>query len=289
MNNDNILHGAIIGIGVLAALAVAIGIAIIEFSGEEGSQYHFDAATLPPTGLNCEQKTGKHPGLRVFTPEMLAKYDGSDEKLPLLLSVLGKVFDVTDGAKHYGRGEGYNCFVGKANSRAFFSGEFSKVRDDVLDMTPDQIATVTSWESFYVKHESYPEVGVVTGLYFDCDGTPTSARSEVYTKIEEVAATAQKEESIMKEFPICSMHSTAEETTIQCDGGVLNPYLLKWNELPRGRCGCVDPSRASIFQESNKDAVNKPVQFADVTMSVYPGCEPLQSQCVVKRAPSTRK
>ena len=31
----------------------------------------------------------------------MAKYDGSDEKLPVYISIRGLVFDVTKGRKHY--------------------------------------------------------------------------------------------------------------------------------------------------------------------------------------------
>lgn len=47
----------------------------------------------------------------LFTPDELAKYNGiQNEKL--FLSILGSVYDVTKGAKHYGTEGTYNYFVG---------------------------------------------------------------------------------------------------------------------------------------------------------------------------------
>ena len=43
-------------------------------------------------------------------------------------SILGKVFDVSKGAKHYGKGGAYRGFTGRDASRAFVSGDFTKVK-----------------------------------------------------------------------------------------------------------------------------------------------------------------
>lgn len=50
---------------------------------------------------------------RLWAREELAKYNGTDEDLPILLSILGSVFDVTKGRNHYGAGGGYNHFAGR--------------------------------------------------------------------------------------------------------------------------------------------------------------------------------
>lgn len=56
--------------------------------------------------------TQSDPAIRVLTADELAKFDGiHNEKL--YLSILGMVFDVTKGAKHYQPGASYNYFVGE--------------------------------------------------------------------------------------------------------------------------------------------------------------------------------
>ena len=48
---------------------------------------------------------------KVFTQEELGNYKGVDGS-PVYLAVLGQVFDVTKGRKHYGPGGGYEFFAG---------------------------------------------------------------------------------------------------------------------------------------------------------------------------------
>ncbi|XP_040955955.1 uncharacterized protein [Gossypium hirsutum] len=50
---------------------------------------------------------------KLFTIEELALYNGTDDSLPILLGILGSVFDVTKGKSHYGAGGGYNHFAGR--------------------------------------------------------------------------------------------------------------------------------------------------------------------------------
>lgn len=49
---------------------------------------------------------------RLLTVEELANFDGIHSK-ELYLSILGSVYDVTKGVKHYGPDGSYNYFVGK--------------------------------------------------------------------------------------------------------------------------------------------------------------------------------
>lgn len=46
----------------------------------------------------------------LFTKSALKKYTNLDDGL--YLAILGQVFDVTNGAKHYGPGETYHVFTG---------------------------------------------------------------------------------------------------------------------------------------------------------------------------------
>lgn len=50
--------------------------------------------------------------MRIFTPDELKLYNGID-KPELYLSLLGNVYDVTKGEKHYGKDGSYHYFVGE--------------------------------------------------------------------------------------------------------------------------------------------------------------------------------
>ncbi|KAJ0049254.1 hypothetical protein Pint_16896 [Pistacia integerrima] len=53
------------------------------------------------------------PQQRLFSVEELALYNGTDDSRPILLGILGSVFDVTKGKSHYGVGGGYHHFAGR--------------------------------------------------------------------------------------------------------------------------------------------------------------------------------
>jgi predicted heme/steroid binding protein len=58
-----------------------------------------------------------------YTPEELAQYDGRDPSKPLLLSIMGRVYDVTKGYDKYGPGKSYHFFTGKDATRSFITYE----------------------------------------------------------------------------------------------------------------------------------------------------------------------
>ena len=65
------------------------------------------------TVKTSSHSTKSRSGTRIFTKEELKQYDGSDEKKPVYLALLGSVFDVTRGKRHYGKGGGYSFFSGE--------------------------------------------------------------------------------------------------------------------------------------------------------------------------------
>ena len=66
-----------------------------------------DSIFVVPASTKSEIK------VRVFTSLELKQFDGSDENKPIYLAMLGRVFDVTKGSRHYGPGGGYSFFSGK--------------------------------------------------------------------------------------------------------------------------------------------------------------------------------
>lgn len=104
--------------------------------------------------------------LKEFTPEELAKFDGSDPETPIYICVLGKIYDVTAGRSYYGKGSGYNIFAGRCASRAFFSGCFDQSNPDCLsdkvdDLTEEQMKSITHWSEFYENSSKYHLIGIL--------------------------------------------------------------------------------------------------------------------------------
>ncbi|KAI8922755.1 cytochrome b5-like heme/steroid binding domain-containing protein [Entophlyctis helioformis] len=108
------------------------------------------------------------PALRVFTPEELAQYDGSDPNKPVYLAILGKVYDVTAGRSYYGKGGSYSFFSGKDATRAYITGCFDKdLTHDLRGLTDLEIKTLSTWTDFYEKHKKYFVVGRVNNPPID--------------------------------------------------------------------------------------------------------------------------
>lgn len=130
-----------------------------------------------------------------LTPAELAKYDGSDPKLPIYLAVNGTIFDVSAGAHTYGPGGSYHAFAGHDASRGFVTGCFMEdrtsdlrgaeeiyipVEDPDEDISSSEKKTraererriakkrvqdeVAKWVSFYGNSKKYFEVGKVVGV-----------------------------------------------------------------------------------------------------------------------------
>lgn len=55
---------------------------------------------------------GSHPSIRLFVPEELARYRGGPGDPGLYLALLGRVYDVSSGRKHYEPGAHYSGFAG---------------------------------------------------------------------------------------------------------------------------------------------------------------------------------
>ncbi|KAJ3369186.1 hypothetical protein GGF31_005467 [Allomyces arbusculus] len=100
---------------------------------------------------------------RIFTPEELKQYDGTDPSKPIYLAIMGDVFDVTEGRSYYGPGGGYHFFAGRDAARAYITGCFqTHLTHDIRGLTPDQIKGIDDWRQFYTSgSEKYFKVGRV--------------------------------------------------------------------------------------------------------------------------------
>ena len=219
----------------------------------------------------------------VFSAASLREHDGTDPDKPLLLCVLGEVFDVSSGAKFYGKGEGYNIFLGQDASRSFHTGDWQNVRADVADLNVMAISEVVGWRNFYRRHKTYRRIGVMHGLYFNPDGSPTEMLAAVEAKAAEATAIQDEEDARSKRFPGCDMMYNASEkrTRIACpgDGEARYPRLLTWTHRGTGkeakRCACFTGRELS----QGTEAAYPPTTGA--VLDVYAGCSPSDRECIV--------
>jgi len=104
------------------------------------------------------------PGMELSLAE-LATYDGTTNGKPILVSVMGKVFDVGAGAGLYGTAGQYRAFAGKDITCA--CAKFNKSSAALLNakwsgLTEDERKLVKKFEDVFVA--KYPVVGNVTDL-----------------------------------------------------------------------------------------------------------------------------
>ncbi|KAK3405073.1 membrane-associated progesterone-binding protein 4 [Eucalyptus grandis] len=206
---------------------------------------------------------------RLFTVEELASYNATDDALPILLGILGSVFDVTKGKSHYGVGGGYHHFAGRDASRAFVSGNFTGdgLTDSLRGLSSSEVKSVVDWRDFYFR--SYTYVGKLVGRYYDSQGNPTKYLKGVEAKAARGAQLLEKQKKEEAKQPSCnSRWSQDEGGQVWCDVGfprlVQRPQEIALTGTMSKRCAC--------FTED---------QLHNPGLEVYQGCDYLAKTCQV--------
>ncbi|XP_030746946.1 neuferricin isoform X2 [Sitophilus oryzae] len=208
----------------------------------------------------------------LLTAEELSQYDGVHQPF-LYLSILGIIFNVTEGKKHYGVGKQYNFFVGKDASRSFVTGKFNDndASDDVGGLSLQELQSLNNWLKFYSK--DYQEVGKLVGRYYNELGELTPYAKQIKKLILE-AEDVEKNSQLEKiQFPPCNIEWSAEKgSRVWCttrSGGIQR----SWTGKPRQyyepgsktyRCACIN-------EENEKLGVIKE----------YPHCNKNSESCYV--------
>ncbi|XP_057676704.1 neuferricin [Corythoichthys intestinalis] len=185
----------------------------------------------------------------------LSLYDGKEGSKGIYLAILGQVFDVREGRKHYGPGGAYHFLAGKDASLAFITGDFTEsgLTDDVSSLSPLQVVALFDWLLFYQR--TYQSVGLVIGRFYSKSGKPTAFLLHVESLLVKGQQLKAKTEAEMLYYPSCnSQWSTARGGRVWCStqsGGIQR----SWTGVPRklfsvgasgSRCVCVeDPSTAN--------------------------------------------
>lgn len=224
----------------------------------------------------------ENEGERLYSVTELSKYNGEDGSPTIYLAVLGKVFDVSRGAKHYGPGGSYHAFAGRDASRAFFTGDFSEngITDDVLGLSPDDLKSIQDWSLFYNKEYTYK--GKLIGRYYNANGEITDYYNEVKGLIKQAEEKSAAQNTEYLQFPPCNVEWTPESgSKVWCSnrsGGIERD----WAGVPRKyykpgsdshRCACIkyaDEIKV-LPREQRKGNIEE-----------YDGCASSSDSCYVK-------
>ncbi|OLQ13000.1 Neuferricin-like [Symbiodinium microadriaticum] len=135
---------------VVAAVAVLAAFVFHNIWPEEGS-------TQQPEVQGKEKERLEVP-TRGLKPQSTHRAPESgpprNQSKPLLLAIMGEVYDVGPGARFYDA------------SRAMSTGNFKEDATPSLHgFSKEQVADVMQWRSFYRNHEQYRFVGFLQGPY----------------------------------------------------------------------------------------------------------------------------
>ena len=132
--------------------------------------------------MEAEQEDELH--LEVYTQDELNKFGNHDsEDGTILLAILGRVYDVTEGDKFYGPGANYGHFAGHDVTYALATGcksdkcvatdwtQLPKQEGEDSSQTSvfynEELLEAKKWLSFFHLHDKYPLVGKLEGDSFD--------------------------------------------------------------------------------------------------------------------------
>ncbi|XP_077447833.1 neuferricin isoform X3 [Stigmatopora argus] len=166
---------------------------------------------------NSATKSAQGLPIRVLNSHELSLYDGNEGSKGIYLAILGQVFDVHEGRKHYEPGGAYHFLTGKDASLAFVTGDFTEsgLTDDVSGLNPSQVVTLFDWLLFYKR--TYQSVGLVAGRFYSKSGKPTAFLLHVESLLAQGQQLKAETEAEKLHFPSCnSQWSTTRGGMVWC-------------------------------------------------------------------------
>lgn len=241
---------------MLAIAVILIGVVYQFFVKPDGELDEVEGGL----GRKTEGVLNEIPPYPLFTADDLAQYDG-EKKPQLYLAIMGDIFDVSRGAKHYGKDQPYNAFVGNDMSRAFVTGEFDKksdkdTLDHVLSLSPAELVDLKNWRDFYANSEDYNFVGRLIGRFYQEDGLPTEYFWQIERKIQFGLKQKAEERDLRSAFPPCNLEYKNKMTRFWCtnrSGGIDRdwagyPIQLFDQDTKTYTCVCLEKERFDLPQ-----------------------------------------
>ncbi|NWR84808.1 NEUFC protein, partial [Furnarius figulus] len=233
------------------------------------------------------ESRGRRP--RLLSAAELRRYRGAPGEPGLYLGLLGKVFDVQRGRRHYGPGGAYSALAGRDATRAFATGDFTPAGlvDDVSALSPQELLSIQRWLSFYSNN--YEPVGKLVGRFYDANGAPTEALREAEAAMEEALKLQADSEQRKQQFPPCNSEwSSARGTRFWCSkqsGGVSRDWAGVPRKLYRpgsqgSGCVCVRSTGPPWGHPPSSQHADRG-DLDDPHLQEYEGCHPLAEQCVL--------
>lgn len=232
---------------------------------------------------------------KLFSKEELSQFD----RLPnIFLAFLGIVYNVSTGYQHYESGATYEVFAGKDATRAFFTGNFTELIDDITDLDDSFLDGIDTWINFY--QEKYQRIGLLIGSYYDQNGCPTDKLRILEMKISRLMDKKSMESDELKLYPPCNSQWEAnkKQGRVWCtklSGGITRdwigrPRLFYELATKKWRCACTQTDDELDFcdekyQRKNTDQIGMKyddVQDLNCRFKYYPDCDKNSFECIIR-------
>mmetsp|Transcript_8522 Transcript_8522/g.14140 ORF Transcript_8522/g.14140 Transcript_8522/m.14140 type:complete len:240 (-) Transcript_8522:54-773(-) len=126
----------------------------------------------PLLGMSIDDDDDTINNVPTYTLQELWDYGNGHDDAPLLLSIFGRIYDVSAGEKFYGPDASYGMLVGHDVTFALSTGcqtcAASSPEKTADDLNDKQLQEGKRWLSFFQLHDKYPYVGKL-------DSTPVEA------------------------------------------------------------------------------------------------------------------
>jgi len=111
--------------------------------------------------LQDESDSASSSSATTFTAQELFEFGSGINERPIYLSIFGRVYDVSNGEKFYGKGAAYEMFAGRDVTRALCLGclEPECLVRSTEGLTQKQLQEGKRWLSFFHTHDKYQYVG----------------------------------------------------------------------------------------------------------------------------------
>lgn len=193
---------------------------------------------------------------KVFSKAELAAYDGVARE-EIFMSIMGQVFDVTQGARFYQhRTGGYDFFAATDGSLAFVTGDFKEnVTDDVSSLTPTQLYQLSGWVTD-TYHAKYVYKGLLDGYFYDSRGRETENMRRIQMLIAQEEIDMKKRKEDEKLYPKCNSKRAKGVNLVWCVG----QRVPRKRSIYGGaeRCACIVDADAADADQHNVQYPNCP-------------------------------
>ncbi|CAJ1965225.1 unnamed protein product [Cylindrotheca closterium] len=135
---------------------------------------------------------------RLVTLEELETKNGENGSL-IWLSILGKVYDVTEGKEYYGPGQSYNSLTAADTTVPFVSGTFTKeeAKKDPVELSDSDLTGILEWQKFYSESDKYHLVGkLVDPRYYDEHGKEQPTFVTLLERLEKIKISEEEKKAV---------------------------------------------------------------------------------------------